>query len=42
MFKYFRLDDEVADDHDESRSEGGVNEISSDYYTDGTISASYV
>ena len=50
MFQYFRLDDEVADDQDESTSEAGVNEISSDsqinqvsdYYTDGTMSASYV
>ena len=50
MFQYFRLDDEVADDQDESKSEAGLNGISADsqinqvseYYTDGTISASYV
>ena len=50
MFIHFRLDDEVADDHGENRPEAGVNEISldgyvyqsSDYYTDGTMSASYV
>ena len=47
MFIHFRLDDEVADDQDENRPEAGISSDSqinqvSDYYTDGTMSASYV
>ena len=47
---YFRYDTEAVDDHNKTGVGGTANEISSDsyinqiseYYTDGTISASYV